>query len=131
MKNSTLAPHFIFKNLMPIIKSAIKRMHQTKRRTQKNVIVKKGLKETLKKFLGLIAEKKMTEATKLLPEVQKRIDLAVKKNLMHANKAARQKSQFAKMITKTPAKKVAAPATEKKEPAAKKPAAQKKEAEKK
>ncbi len=56
----------------------------------------------------------------MLPEVQKKIDLSVKKNLIHANKGARQKSQCAKMVAKAPVKKTTTPAAEKKAPAAKK-----------
>ena len=106
---------------MPIIKSAIKRVRQTERRTARNTIRKRVLKTTLKDFVTLIEEKKFAEATKLLPTVQKNIDLFVKNNLWHANKGARIKSQYAKMLPKTTAK--AAPAkksaAEKKAPAKK------------
>lgn len=93
---------------MPIIKSAIKRMRQTVRKTKKNEITKKLLKETAKKFSTLIEGGKIADAAKLYPMLQKKIDMAVKKNLMHSNKAARQKSRYAKMISvqkKAPAKK--------------------------
>jgi len=93
---------------MPIIKSAIKRVRQTERRTARNVIRKRVLKTTLKDFITLIEEKKFAEAAKLLPAVQKNVDLFVKNNLWHANKGARMKSQYAKMLPKTTAK--AAPA---------------------
>ena len=96
---------------MPIIKSAIKRMRQTVRKTRKNEIIKRLLKETLKKFITLVEGGKIAEATKLMPLLQKKIDMAVKKNIMHSNKAARQKSRYAKMISvtkKAPAKKPAA-----------------------
>ena len=93
---------------MPIIKSAIKRMRQTVRKTKKNEITKKLLKETAKKFATLIEGGKIADAAKLYPMLQKKIDMAVKKNLMHSNKAARQKSRYAKMISvqkNAPAKK--------------------------
>jgi ribosomal protein S20 len=112
---------------MPIIKSAIKRVRQTERRTARNVIRKRALKATLKNFIALIDEKKFAEATKLLPMVQKSIDLSVKNNLWHPHKGARIKSQYAKMLPSTSAKASAdkktttkaAPAAEAK-PAAKK-----------
>lgn len=113
---------------MPIIKSAIKRVRQTKRRTDRNTIRKRQFRAVIKEFVELIEEKKFDEAAKLLPLAQKSIDLAVKNNLLHANTAGRKKSQLAKML---PQKKVAAkPAAEKKEAApkkapAKKPAAKK------
>ena len=113
---------------MPIIKSAIKRVRQTTRRTARNVVRKRFLKTEMKNFITLIEEKKFAEATKLLPNVQKLIDLAVKNNIWHANKGGRIKSQYAKMLPKTTAKAAPAakPATEKKAPA-KKPAAKKAE----
>ncbi len=89
---------------MPIIKSAIKRVRQTERRTARNVVRKRALKVTLKNFIALIEEKNFAEATKLLSTVQKNIDLFVKNNLWHANKGARIKSQYAKMLPKTATK---------------------------
>ncbi len=110
---------------MPIIKSAIKRVRQTERRTARNVIRKRFLKGTLKEFITLIGEKKFTEATKLLPAVQKTIDLAVKNNLWHAHKGARIKSQYAKMLPSTSAKVSADKNTTAKAAAEKKPAEEK------
>jgi small subunit ribosomal protein S20 len=105
---------------MPIIKSAIKRMRQTKVKSLRNSITKKLLKETLKSFISLVEAGENAEAIKLYPVVQKKIDLAVKKNLWHANKAARVKSRYAKML-----KADAKPA--KKEVTTKKPAVKKEE----
>lgn len=110
---------------MPIIKSAIKRVRQTERHTARNVTRKRFLKVTLKDFITLIEEKKFAEATKLLPTVQKNIDLAVKNNLWHAHKGARIKSQYAKMLPKTTAK-AAAPKAEAKPAAAAKATTDKK-----
>jgi small subunit ribosomal protein S20 len=83
---------------MPIIKSAIKRVRQTQRKTASNNIRKRFLKISVKDFLELVDQGKLEEAKKLLPTVQKRIDLAVKNKLWHKNKASRQKSQLMKMI---------------------------------
>jgi len=115
---------------MPIIKSAIKRVRQTATRTQRNNVVKRQFRELIKKFLELIKEKNFTEATKLYPQVQKSIDMATKKNILHKNTAARKKSQLVKMIQadSKPAKeakaeeKPAAKKTATKKPAAKKAA---------
>ncbi len=91
---------------MPIIKSAIKRMRQTARKSKRNVITKKILKETAKQFVSLVEEGKNAEAVKLYPVLQKRIDLAVKKNIFHANRGGRMKSKYVKMLaTDKPAKK--------------------------
>jgi len=85
---------------MPIIKSAIKRVRQEGRRRQRNLIVLKKYKSLIKQFEDLIAEKKTAEAGKLFPLMQKAIDMAVKKNLLHANTGARKKSRLAKLLVK-------------------------------
>lgn len=95
---------------MPIIKSAIKRVRQTKVRTARNASRKRTSKEIFKNFIALVSEKKLTEAAALFPRVQKAIDLLAKNNLWHKNKAARKKASFSKMIAGTPAVKKAAPA---------------------
>ncbi len=92
---------------MPIIKSAIKRVRKTQRKTANNNVRKRFLKVSVKEFLSLVDAGKLEDAAKLLPTVQKRIDLAVKQNLWHPNKANRQKSRFAKMVS---VEKKAAPA---------------------
>ncbi len=75
----------------------------------------------------LIEDGKKAEAAKLYPQVQKAIDMAVKKNMLHQNNAGRKKSQLAKLIAGASAPKAAAPkkAPATKKPAAKKPAAKK------
>ena len=90
---------------MPIIKSAIKRVRVSDRKRKKNLIVSKKYKELTKEFESLITEGKKAEATKLFPMLQKSIDLADKKNLLHSNTAARRKSKLARMLqSETPAK---------------------------
>jgi ribosomal protein S20 len=79
---------------MPIIKSAIKRVKQTNKRTARNVRVKRELKATTKALEAAITtkDKKLPE---LLNKLQSSVDIAVKKNLIHKNKAARIKSRYA------------------------------------
>lgn len=79
---------------MPIIKSAKKRARQTEKRHALNLTFKRNLHSTIKQFEAAIASKDRAKARKLLPQLQSAIDIAVKKNLMHKNKAARQKSLF-------------------------------------
>jgi small subunit ribosomal protein S20 len=86
---------------MPIIQSAIKRMRQEKTRRARNAITKKNYKFLMKEFETLISEKKIEQAAKLYPQVQKSIDFATKKNILHKNNAARKKSRLAKMIGTT------------------------------
>lgn len=109
---------------MPIIKSAIKRVRIEARRQKRNVVTKDTFKALIKEFTSLVADGKIDEATKLFPSVQKSLDMAVKKNLLHKNNVARKKSSLAKMLdTRSSAKTEAKPAAKK--PAAKKAPAKK------
>lgn len=123
---------------MPIIKSAIKRMKQTAQRNERNVGIKRDIKEATKAFLA-------NPTSEGLSAAHSELDTAVKKKLLKKNTVARRKAQLAKVakeagVKLTPAKKAAAkPATTKptakaapkaaakpaaaKKPAAKKPAA--------
>lgn len=104
---------------MPIIKSAIKRVRVEARREKRNTITKNRYKELVKEFTTLVANGKTDEAAKLFPTVQKSLDMAVKKNLLHKNNVARKKSNLAKMLGKTPAPKADAKPATKKAPAKK------------
>lgn len=84
---------------MPIIKSAIKRVRTTERRRKRNLLTKRRYRDAVKTFLTLVEEGNKADATKLFPEVQKCLDLAVKKNVLHKKTAARRKSRFSKMIS--------------------------------
>lgn len=75
---------------MPIIKSAIKRAKQTIKRNERNVGIKRDIKEATKAFLA-----KPTAAT--LSAAQSEIDTAVKKKLLKKNTAARRKSNLSKI----------------------------------
>lgn len=132
---------------MPIIKSAKKRVRVAEKATIRNVKTKRSLRTALKSFHRAITGGEKDAAAKL-SEAQSNLDQAVKKGILHKNKAARQKAQLAKaakavgtatVAADKPAAKKAAPkakaaakpAAAKKAPAAKKPAATKKPATKK
>ena len=83
---------------MPIIKSAIKQMRQNQTRRKRNEITKRQYRLLVKEFLILVHDKKMDEAKKLFPQVQKAIDMAAKKNILAKNNAARKKSRLSKLI---------------------------------
>lgn len=72
---------------MPISKSAKKAWRTAKNKTKKNLVLKTKLKKTLH-----------DANAKNLSEVFSTVDKAVKKNLLHKNKAARIKSRFAKNL---------------------------------
>jgi ribosomal protein S20 len=73
---------------MPIIKSAIKRMHQAVTRKARNQQTKRGLKAAVKAFSAKMNSNNLSKA-------QSEIDKAVKKNLLNKNTAARKKAQLA------------------------------------
>lgn len=102
---------------MPIIKSAKKRVKVAKKATIRNSKTKRSLKTALKAF-GAKTDGKTHSAA------QSNVDKAVKKGLMHKNKAARIKKQLS-LKAKASGAKPAAATTKK---AAAKPAAAKKAA---
>lgn len=113
---------------MPIIKSAKKRVKTATKATVRNAKSKRSLKEAVKTFTKSLGTSKAADAHK---KAQSAIDTAVKKNLMHKNKAARKQSQLARAAKAAgvkptaKAKAAAKPKTPAKKPAAKKPAAKK------
>jgi small subunit ribosomal protein S20 len=114
---------------MPIIKSAKKRVKTAKKATVRNAKTKRSLKSSIKSFLGKSDAKNHSHA-------QSNLDKAVKKGLIHKNKAARVKKQLAAKAkaagvkpTKVTKKVVAKPAAKK--PVAKKAAPKKAPAKKK
>ncbi|MEN8906075.1 MAG: 30S ribosomal protein S20 [Clostridiales bacterium] len=80
---------------MPNIKSAKKRVNVIKSKTLVNTIRKSDLKTSLKKCQQSIANKE-ENSKDLLKSTICAIDRAAKKNLIHNNKASRQKSQLTK-----------------------------------
>lgn len=109
---------------MPIIKSAKKRVRTARKAAVRNSKTKRGLRDALKVFSG-------KPSTQSHSSVQSALDKAVKKGVIHKNKAGRLKKQAAikaKAAGVKPAKtaaKKAAPALAKKTTATKKPAAKK------
>jgi len=92
---------------MPNTKSAAKALRSSARKRLQNKSVKTALHSMEKRFLTLVSEGKKDDATKLFPDVSSALDKAAKRNVIHANHAARQKSRFAvrlaKMVPPAPA----------------------------
>lgn len=82
---------------MPNIKSAIKRVSVTKKKTLKNTIRKSALKTAVKKCKEAIT-KNDASAGDLFKSATKALDKAAAKNLLHKNTAARKKSRMAKAL---------------------------------
>ena len=74
---------------MPVIKSAIKKLRKDKKREKENDALRDLVDKTLKE-----AKKKNTSTT--VSKAFSVVDKAVKKNLMHKNKAARIKASLSK-----------------------------------
>lgn len=81
---------------MPIIKSAKKRARQEIVRRERNATVKRRLREAIRSFDEAVETGKKAAIDKALKNVQSELDTAVKKNLIHRNKAARKLSQLNK-----------------------------------
>jgi len=116
---------------MPIIKSAKKRVRVAKKAAVRNSKTKRSLKGALKAFQRTVTGSNKKQATEAHSKAQSELDKAVKKGIVHKNKAARQKRQLAAQakaaagVSKAaPAKKAAAKPAAKKA-VAKKPAAKK------
>ena len=108
---------------MPIIKSAKKRVRVAKKATVRNRRTKRSLRSVLKSF-----DTSMSGANHA--KAQSAIDQAVKKGVMHKNKAAREKSRLAAKA-KASGKKLAGPKTSTKKQVAKKTSPKKPAAKKK
>lgn len=74
---------------MPIIKSAVKRAKQTIKRRERNVGIKRDIKNATKELMTNPSAKNFSAA-------QSEIDTAVKKGLIKKNTAARRKANLAK-----------------------------------
>ena len=80
---------------MPRIKSAKKRMRQTKTRTARNKGTRSELRTAIKKVRGAATG---AEAATAMKEAEQMIDRAGRKNIVHRNTAARTKSRLAKAV---------------------------------
>lgn len=116
---------------MPIIKSAQKRVRTARKAATRNVKTKRYLKSAVKNVKNAIKVGKKSTGVEF-NEAISAIDKAVKKGVIHKNKAARQKKRLAAALKKAGGKitasekKAVAKAKAKvpaKKPAAKKPAA--------
>ncbi|MBU4149322.1 MAG: 30S ribosomal protein S20 [Candidatus Omnitrophica bacterium] len=83
---------------MPILHASYKSIKVTERRTKRNLPIKSLLKTETKKFLELIAAKKLDEAKKQLINISSELDRACSKGIVHKNTASRKKSRLAKKL---------------------------------
>lgn len=83
---------------MPNIKSAIKRMRQSKKREERNKRVKSAIRTLVKKIRKNLEEGKIEEAKKLLPLAQSVIEKAGARNVIHWKAASRKVSKLFKKV---------------------------------
>lgn len=85
---------------MPNTKSAKKALKVSEKKRSRNRRYQELTKESVKALEALLkGEKKDTKKiTEALSAVYSRIDTLEKKNILHANTAARRKSTFAKLV---------------------------------
>ena len=81
-------------------KSALKRIRQTIKRTARNRSERSSLRTSVKKYREVLAGGDLAVAAGEYPEIQKRIDKAVTKGILHARTAARYKSRLATALNK-------------------------------
>jgi len=81
-------------------KSALKRIRQNIKRTARNRSLKSDVRTVIKKLRLLIESKDIDKAREAYPQVQKNIDKAITKGIMHKKTGARYKSRLSLSITK-------------------------------
>lgn len=82
-------------------KSALKRVRQTTKRTAHNRSLRADLRTVIKKFRLLLENGNIEQAREAYTSVQKSIDKAVTKGVLHKRTGARYKSRLALSLSKT------------------------------
>lgn len=85
---------------MPNLKTSIKDLRQTKRRTLYNDRLRNRVKKSVKKFQDLVKAEEKDAAEKSLKQTFKVLDKAAKKNVIKKGKASRKKSRLAIQLNK-------------------------------
>jgi small subunit ribosomal protein S20 len=83
---------------MPIIKSSVKDLRRTERRTARNRAAKGKLRSSLKATRAALESGKAEAATAALSQSTPIIDRAVSKKVLHKNAAARHKSRLMRRL---------------------------------
>ena len=81
-------------------KSALKRVRQTIKRTAQNRSLRADLRTVIKKFRSIVTSGNSEQAREAYSGVQKNIDKAVTKGVLHKRTGARYKSRLALSIAK-------------------------------
>lgn len=86
---------------MPITSSAKKALRASKKKKVFNLRRKNEMQGVIKEYRKLLSAKKIEEAKKLIPKLQKTIDKAAKKGIIKKNTASRKKSRLITITLKT------------------------------
>ena len=87
-----------FFSFMANTASAAKQARAALRRREVNRTLLQAARTAQKKLVSLIEAEKKDEASKLFPELQKRLDRAAKAKAIHRNRSARIKSRIAHLL---------------------------------
>lgn len=85
---------------MPIKKAALKAMRAGKKQHERNTRITNDLKTRIKSIKKFISDNKKDEARSLFPTIASRLDKAVRKKILHKNKASRTISRLEKALNK-------------------------------
>lgn len=85
---------------MPIIKSSVKDLRRTERRSARNRAAQGKLRSTLKRARAAVAAGQAEAAQKAVAEALPVIDRAPGKGILHKNAAARHKSRLMRRLSK-------------------------------
>ncbi|SDZ26324.1 SSU ribosomal protein S20P [Micromonospora pattaloongensis] len=83
---------------MANIKSQIKRNRQNEKRRLRNKSVKSSLKTAIRKFNEASEAGNAEQASVLMRDASRQLDVAVSKGVIHKNQAANRKSAIAKRL---------------------------------
>ncbi|HLB66512.1 MAG TPA: 30S ribosomal protein S20 [Candidatus Saccharimonadales bacterium] len=86
---------------MPVIKSAKKRVRQSRKAAVRNARTRRSMREALKTLQAALDGGDVKKLAPAQKAAQSALDQAVKKGLMHKNKAARKKKQLAGRVKAT------------------------------
>ena len=89
---------------MPNKRAALKALRTSRKHHLRNLDVQSELKTLAKKFEASLSAKKAEDAKAALQLLLKKIDTAGSKGILHANTAARNKSQFMRRFAASQAK---------------------------
>ena len=78
--------------------SALKRVRQTRRRTDRNRKNKGILRSNLRQMREVLAAGNPEKALQQMPQAFSRLDQAIRKGILHRNTAGRLKSRFMKRL---------------------------------